>query len=169
MPILNPEHLLEQADRLTAPPPAGPPRQVDLRRAISAAYYAVFHFVLIAGADEFVGRINRRTQRYALVYRSADHRSFLDLCKEALKPTPVPKYLRYLPGNGLGRNIQAFASAAKELQEKRHLADYDPSYRVKTSDAAKAIGTARSAIASFQRANGARRKAFLTLLLFSPR
>jgi len=51
---LNPDHLFEQAERLVAPPPAGPPRQVDLRRAISAAYYGLFHFCLIAAADEFV-------------------------------------------------------------------------------------------------------------------
>jgi hypothetical protein len=37
--ILNPEHLFEQAEKLVIPPPAGPPRQVDIRRAVSAAYY----------------------------------------------------------------------------------------------------------------------------------
>jgi hypothetical protein len=42
MAILNPEHLLQQAERLIQPPPAGPPRQVDLRRAISGAYYDAF-------------------------------------------------------------------------------------------------------------------------------
>jgi hypothetical protein len=53
--ILNPEHLLEQAERLIEPPPAGPPRQVDIRRAISSAYYAVFHATLAAAARRFGG------------------------------------------------------------------------------------------------------------------
>src|SRR5215216_7618181 len=41
--ILNPEHLFDQAEKLILSPPAGRPRQVDIRRAISAAYYGVFH------------------------------------------------------------------------------------------------------------------------------
>jgi hypothetical protein len=48
--ILNPDHLLEQADKLISPPAAGPPRQVDLRRAISSAYYGLFHSCLTAAA-----------------------------------------------------------------------------------------------------------------------
>jgi hypothetical protein len=79
------------------------------------------------------------------------------------------KYQPYLPRNGLGLKIQAFASAFLELQEKRHRADYDPVGRMKTSDAKLAIATAYSAIARFDRASPARRKAFLTLLLFPPR
>src|SRR5262249_25719796 len=54
--ILDPEHLFDQADRLVAPPPAGPPRQADVRRAISAAYYAVFHGTLAAVADHLRAR-----------------------------------------------------------------------------------------------------------------
>ena len=50
--VLNPDHFFEQADTLMAPP-AGAPRQVDLRRAISNAYYGVFHAILAAAADEY--------------------------------------------------------------------------------------------------------------------
>jgi len=131
--ILNPDHLFEQAERLVAPPPAGPPRQVDLRRAISAAYYGVFHFILTAAADEFVGVTKRTDRRYVLVYRSVDHRSLKDLCEEVRKQTLKSKYQQNAPTNGFGANIQAFAIAFIELQEKRHAADYDPSIRVKTT------------------------------------
>ena len=67
MATLNPDHLFEQADKLVVPPRAGPPRQVDLRRAISAAYYGIYHFCLTAAADEFVGVIHRATSRYAAI------------------------------------------------------------------------------------------------------
>lgn len=169
MAVLNPDHLIEQAERLIAPPPAGPPRQVDVRRAISAAYYAVFHYVLTAVADEFVGKTKRATKRYALVYRSVDHRGLKSLCNEAKQQQLSPKYQRYVPSKGLGPNIQAFASALVELQEKRHAADYDPSIRVKTSDAQVAVATARSAMRRFAKASSSRRKAFLGLLSFPPR
>jgi hypothetical protein len=105
---LNPDHLFEQADKLVVPSPAGPPRQVDLRRAISAAYYGVFHFCLTAAADEFVGVTQRATSRYALVYRSIDHKTFRDLCLEAKKPTPPAKFAPYVPTGGFGPNIQSF-------------------------------------------------------------
>jgi uncharacterized protein (UPF0332 family) len=52
--ILNPDQLFEQAEKLIAIP-AGRPRQVDIRRAISSAYYAIFHAIITAAADQFVG------------------------------------------------------------------------------------------------------------------
>ena len=165
----NPDHLFEQAEKLVAPPAAGPPRQVDPRRAISAAYYGLFHFCLAAAADEFVGVSQRTTSRYVLVYRSIDHKTLKDLCAEAKKRTPPAKYSPYFPTGGFSSNIQAFSTAAIELQEKRHLADYNPQPRFKTSDAKLAVSTARSAVRRFQTAEEDHRKAFLTLLICPPR
>lgn len=131
MAVLNPEHLLDQAERLFLPPAAGPPRQVDVRRAISAAYYAVFHHVLTLAADEFVGVTKRGSKRYSLVYRSVGHRPLRELCIDAQKVTLPAKLRRYLPSSSFGPNIQAFAAALVDLQEKRHAADYDPFIRVR--------------------------------------
>jgi hypothetical protein len=167
--ILNSDHLFEQASKLIAPPPAGPPRQVDVRRAISAAYYGLFHAVLTAAADQVVGTTKRATDQYGLVYRSIDHRSLRKLCEEATKKTPTAKYAPYVPAGGFGSNISAFADAVVDLQEKRHSADYDPLIRVRTSDAALAVSTARAAIQRFGGAPAVQREAFLSLLLFPPR
>ena len=169
MAILNSEHLFKQADRLVVPPPAGPPRQVDVRRAISSAYYGVFHATLTAAADHFVGAAKRGTHRYGLVYRSVQHGALRSLCEIATKQQPTARYVPHLPDGSFGPNISAFAAAALELQEKRHSADYDPLIRVKTSDARLAIGTARAALQRFNSATASEREAFLTLLLFAPR
>jgi hypothetical protein len=165
----DPEHLLEQAEQLATAPPAGPPRQVDLRRAISAAYYAVFHFILTAAANQVVGVTKRTTAEYGRVYRSIDHRAIRDLCDDLKKPTPPAKYNAHMPATGFGPNIAAFAAAFVDLQEKRHGADYDPLIRVKLSDSQLAIKTAKAAIERFKRASATRRKTFLSLLLFPPR
>jgi hypothetical protein len=167
--ILNSDHLFEQAERLIAPPPADPPRQVDVRRAISAAYYGLFHSVLTAAADQIVGVAKRSTNQYALVYRSIDHGSLRRLCEIAKAATLPPKYQRNAPATGFGSNISAFAAALLELQEKRHIADYDPSVRVRTLDAKLAVSSARAALARFRDASDAEREAFLSLLLFPPR
>lgn len=136
---------------------------------MSGAYYGLFHFTLTALADEFIGVTQRATSRYALVYRSIDHRTLRDICAEVKKQTLSAKYAAHVPPNGFGPDIQIFATAAIDLQEKRHLADYNPGPRFKTSDAKLVIGTARSAIRRFMGASQDRRKAFLTLLLCPPR
>jgi hypothetical protein len=169
MAVLNPEHLLDQADRLATPIAGGAPRQADLRRAISTAYYAVFHGILIAAADDFIGRSLRASERYALLYRSVDHRVLRALCEDIPKSTLPPKYAPYSPIGGFDSDIVAVASAVVELQEKRHAADYDPRLFVSASDASLAVSTARIALARLKSASGNSRKAFLTLVVFSPR
>src|SRR3984893_89256 len=96
--ILNPEHLFEQAALLIVRS-QGRPRQVDIRRAISAAYYGIFHAIITAAADEFVGGINRTRRRYGLVYRSVGHAWLRDLCKEVQKQTLPQKFKAYEAGS----------------------------------------------------------------------
>ena len=169
MPVLNPDHLLEQADRLIAPLGGGAPRQADLRRAISCAYYAVFHAVLTDAADDFVGRTQRHTSRYSLVYRSIDHKRLRSLCEDIRKQTLPDKYSNHVPTGGFGPDLKNLAIAVIDLQEKRHLADYDPGFRVRASDAGLAVATARDALVRFRDATRHQRKALLSLLVFSPR
>lgn len=175
MAILNPDHLLEQAARLLEPiSDRTTVRQVDRRRAISSAYYAVFHFTLAAVADEFVGRgrLGKVNARYGLVYRSLDHKALESLCNIARRETPLDKnskYAKYVPEGKFEDGIREFASLVVQLKEKRHSADYDPNHWVQIADAATAIESARSAIEIFNRMNSRSRKLFLTLLVFPPR
>jgi hypothetical protein len=169
MPVVNPDHLFEQADRLMSPPGGGAPRQADLRRAISSAYYGVFHAVVTEAADEFAGKSNRRTPQYELAYRSIDHRSLRALCADITKPKLPKRYSKYEPTGGFGPDLSLVATAVIDLQEKRLAADYDPLLRVRTSDAALAVATGRTALIRFRKANRTRRRAFLSLLVFSPR
>jgi hypothetical protein len=140
-----------------------------LRRAISSAYYSLFHHAMTCLADEFVGASQRGTSRYVLVYRSVDHRTLKDLCGRVLHHGASARYSRHVPAAGFGGHLQAFAMVATELQEKRLEANYDPAPRFKTADAKIAIEAARSAIARFGGAQQDQRKAFLTLLLCPPR
>lgn len=169
MTTLNPNHLFEQAARLIAPPPAGPPRQVDIRRAISAAYYGLFHFTLTALADEFVGASHQANARYALIYRSVDHRTLRKTCEESQRQTPTDRFRPYMPSGGFEPGIRNFATTTIDLQARRHSADYNPQPRFKTLDAKVAIAAARSALQQFSQVGLVQRKMFLTLLLCPPR
>src|SRR5580658_3116093 len=106
--ILDPRHLLDQADALLAETDAGPRCQVDLRRAISAAYYSVFHTVTCAAADQVVGSAKRSTPGYTLVYRGIDHRALNNFCLMASRPTLPPKYQGCCPNGGFGDDIRQF-------------------------------------------------------------
>jgi hypothetical protein len=109
--ILNPDHFFQQAERLIVPPSAGAPRQVDIRRAISAAYYGVFHATLMAAADQFVGVSKRSSSQYGLVYRSVDHKWLRILCGEIKKPRLGPKCVPHAPAGGFGADVSMFAGA----------------------------------------------------------
>lgn len=153
---------------MIAPVGVGAPRQADLKRAISTAYYAVFHAVLTEASDEFVGKTQRQSPRYALVYRSVGHGQLKSLCVDISKRTPPTKYRPYIPPGGFGPDVQAFATALADLQEKRHTADYDPLARFSRADALFAASTARNAVARLASAGGQKKKAFLTLVAFTP-
>ena len=168
MAVLNPDHLFEQANKLITGQ-TGQPRQVDIRRSISAAYYATFHATITAAVDQFVGTTNRDSSRYGLVYRSVSPAWLRDLCKEVQKPVLSSKFKPHAPVSGFARDIIAFAEALVQLQEKRHLADYDVMIRMNKSDAILAVKTAKAALRYFANASTTQRQAFLILLLFPPR
>jgi hypothetical protein len=164
--ILDHEHLFQQADRLV-PSQRGRPRQADIRRAISAAYYGLFHAILTAATDQFVGKNNRDLARYGLVYRSVEHSRLRDLCNQVRGRSDRIK--PYAPSGGFDPEIRAFAAATVDLQEKRFIADYDVMVNANRSTALLAIAGARAALVRFNRATEEQREAFLSLLLFKPR
>ena len=165
---INPDHLFEQAVSLISAE-AGRPRQVNVRRAVSAAYYAIFHAIVTAAADQFIGVTNREESRYGLVYRSVDHGWLRKLCEEVQKSTLSVRFRSYAPPAGFGADMVAFAAAVLELQLRRHAADYDVMIRMNRSEAVFAIAAAKAALSRFSAASPPERLAFLSLLLFAPR
>ena len=168
MPVINPDHLLDQARNLLQVPAAGAPRQADLRRAISTAYYAVFHLTVTAVADALIGNTKRSTPEYGLAYRAVDHRSLKALCEDLQKSSLPPRIAGVAPATGFGGDFSVYA-AVVDLQEKRHTADYDPLAKFALVDAKLAVLTAEAAVASFGATTFGERLAFASLLAFRAR
>jgi hypothetical protein len=154
----DPDELLAQADALAGKPS---PTQTDLRRAISAAYYALFHFTLTAAADMVLSSGARSSAAYSLIYRSVDHSRWKNLAKQ-ITGSPIA------PAGGFGK-IENFPTVAANLYEQRILAEYNPSPSFTANEVNIIISNARQAIAWFQSGTQEQREAFLTLLLFKPR
>ncbi len=59
------------------------PRQANLRRAVSTAYYAMFHCLAQCCADTLVGSAgsNRSKHAWRQVYRAVEHKGTSKKCK----------------------------------------------------------------------------------------
>lgn len=154
MSIPNPEKYLIQAEHLIGWAGGG---QAEYRRAISTAYYAVFHTVLRSVADHYIGRGSPERLEYKLAYRHIDHSTLSQVCTEFKK--------RLVPDDLLHQDLRAFASAVVELQSRRHRADYDPDLDLRASDTRAAVRSARDAIDRFRRLQQDQRLKFLFHLM----
>jgi hypothetical protein len=160
----DPDRLLEVAEALYDKHKD----ETDLRQAVSAAYYALFHYTLRAAADLVIGAANRNIPRYNLAYCSIDHKRLKILRDQLRGKAPNEVVLPYAPPGGFGQ-IAVFARLVVNLQEERHRADYHPIARFDEARTLQAISNARDAIRHFEAASVEQRESFLTLLLFVPR
>ena len=133
------------------------PRQSDLRRAVSTAYYALFHALCRNCADAFIGTAgaNRSEPAWRQAYRSVDHGRAKD---------------RFGNRNIMGKfpaDIQDFGNAFVKAQAQRRAADYDPAYRALKAAVLSDIASAEAVIGSLRSASLKDRRAlaaWVTLL-----
>jgi uncharacterized protein (UPF0332 family) len=161
----SPAGLLEHAERLIAAPAGAstkPATEEDFRRAISAAYYAVFHTVVGTIADLFSNLLDPTGSIYERIYRRPEHRDvnncwgkYKTLCKEK--------------GVEANLNLEKFDNGFKALYEKRSQADYNVTTLITHDDATTSIEIAHGAIQNFLAADEGARNVFLSLIVFPPR
>lgn len=113
--------LLEQARSLAAIDPKRP-KVANLRRAISAAYYSLFHLLLDDFERQFVPALRRCVTHNDMTRAS---RMIEDLYKEQQQPTgPKTKASLILKDITISTDLLAVASSFIALQKARHEADY---------------------------------------------
>lgn len=101
--------LLEAADLLLSDRERDPAFR---RRAISSAYYAVFHAIDKVCADYLTRSASRSSEEYVRVYKALDHASL----RNAFAQSPLKKNAR----------ISRLGEAIVVLQFERNHADYMP-------------------------------------------
>jgi hypothetical protein len=140
-----------------------------MRRAVSTAYYALFHKVLAAGASRFMGAGTEHSPGYSILYRSFAHGRIKTVC-EALDVASLGRNLaRQLGRNSVSADMREFASHFVSLQNARHTADYDPGAEFARSDVERLLDAAEIAIAAFDRCNPDEQADVLALMLSNPR
>lgn len=117
------EDLLEQADHL-ASRDAGRPRQASLRRAVSTAYYSLFHLLIEDAAGYLVGN----SPLAKIVARSFDHKNLRGAAisiGEASRNPNGAQGLRSVLRQPISLGLAEACDTFVNLQEQRHRADYD--------------------------------------------
>ena len=126
--------LLEQAQHL-ARRERKRPRQASLRRAVSAAYYALFHRLVAAACAELLPGVTPTTR--ALLARSFDHGEMMRACRPLVGGT-LPAGI-VVPDGPPSPELRQIAEAFVELQQARHSADYDSLRRFTRAEAVELV------------------------------
>jgi hypothetical protein len=167
--VPDPAELLAVARMLADAGASSPPSDAQLRRAVSSAYYAVFHKVLRAGAQRFMGPGNEARPGYSLIYRGFTHSRLRDICKRLNAAPLAPRMQDQLGRRAVGEDMRGFASDLVALQELRELADYDPQAVFRHSDAISAVEQADLALQAFDRTAPEEQADVLALMLVNSR
>ena len=160
--MVNPQDWIEIAIELAlgaARGGVGRPRQAELRRAVSSAYYALFHTLSRSNADTLVGatRAARNRAAWRQTYRALDHGYARNQCSNRAAMGEFPD------------GIQVFGQRFVDLQGNRHDADYDPDSRFSRRVVMKLIDESRAAISAFNAVDAAERRAFAVHVLLRNR
>ena len=127
------------------------------RRAVSTAYYAVFHALAKLCAHELLGdRIDLRSQEYVRVYRSLEHGTL----KTAFNAPPLNRVV----------TLQKIGSSVVELQSERIRSDYLPPQPLYSRDQCRdLVESAKSAIGAIAALSQGDRRSLAVSLLFKNR
>ena len=143
------DDLIEQAKTLAAADPTRP-KQASLRRAVSAAYYALFHETIdravasfLSGADA-TGLVGDRLRRVV------DHKAALKAAKWFAGPAtslpPSIQMMRGAPQPAIDPALSGVCRVFIDLQAERHRADYDLSAPFARAETRRRIADAEQAI-----------------------
>ncbi|KAA5601848.1 hypothetical protein [Blastochloris sulfoviridis] len=153
---MSPDELLVLADHL-ARLEKGRPKKTSLRRAVSTAYYAVFHQMAYLCANELVGW-NNPWSMVSPVYRALNH------------AMPRKLFAKDRNGSLLGVEIRDILGAFTKLQEARHTADYDPEpYGPRRGEALELIDQARRTVKALRSLPPDKKKLLAVHLIAKPR
>lgn len=155
------DDLLQQAFELAGKNPENP-KQADLRRAVSSAYYAVFHLLI----GETVANWRLDSSRNGLA-RMFEHRVMARASERILEPKLFP----FVGEDPLVvEKLRRVAEAFSLLQDMRHVADYDNAKVWTDTDAFREIEKAATAFSAWDSIKTEKiAQDYLVSLLIKPR
>lgn len=155
--------LLDQAKHLAKREPKRP-KQASLRRAVSSAYYALFHRLIDAGSRFVVHGSHRTALRHA-VTRAFDHGE-MKKAANSFAGGKLPKVLKGAVSGTVPPELKRVCEAFVDLQQARHEADYDRARGFTRNEVLDLVGMAEQAFQDWAAVSGSEAAdAFLVALL----
>lgn len=140
------------------------PKQASLRRAISAAYYALFHLLLEEAARCLVSDASLR----CLVRRAFSHGDMAKAAKSFASGGNLPAHVIAAFAGSVPPEVRQVAKAFVDLQQARHDADYNLLKTFTRQEALDHVTTAQRAFTAWNTIKGrAADKVVLELFLSS--
>lgn len=141
-----PNDLLEQAHHLANREPKRP-KQASLRRAVSTAYYALFHLL----STEMAKNWKRPTERGTLA-RMLDHGPMAQVCTR--KRDDLAKHFKTRPGQSHAltvlRHLHSIIDTFVVMLQHRHTADYNGDIKWSRTDVLEKINRVDAAFQSWR-------------------
>ncbi|RBP12322.1 hypothetical protein DFR50_114152 [Roseiarcus fermentans] len=154
--------LFDVASRLLRrPKERGRLSRARIRRSVSTAYYALFHFLLDEIGRLLIGTRSGLLERRRILVRTITHKgvkSTLEKVRGNAVDRSVEDFLR--PLGGAAGAVQppafakGFANAFIDAQDKRHEADYDLNEVLSEADARLLVQRAKRCIEAWRAATG---------------
>lgn len=158
--------LLAQAQQLVTKEPRRP-KQASLRRAVSAAYYSLFHLLVADASLTMLGGSRSRRLARSVLGRCFEHTSMVQCCKafdSGNLPARMSVFSTSLP---ISLDLRSVARGFVDLQDERHRADYDVAATFYRGNVQRLVTQAMNATEAWARIRKADEVAsFLLCLLF---
>ena len=160
-----PEQLIAQAESLLR---GSPNNEANVRRAVSSAYYALFHLLVRDAVSNW-----KHADHHSRLARAFDHRRMKDASTAILKDIGGVPSLAPVDVNAeqaFRLRLSTVAQAFVDLQQERHKADYDIEEPFQPIEAAVDVAQARLAFEAWAEVkNDPRSQRYLYSLLFKDR
>ncbi len=151
-----PRDLLDQADLLASKEPRRP-KQASLRRAVSTAYYALFHLLIEDAANALSPPAPAPLRR--VFARAFQHGPMKSACKDFVQVNAaiangnvtqqLPQSVQAMLVFPLPPELLTVLTTFVELQEARHTADYDLTTQLNRLDVLSKILAVRDAFTAW--------------------
>lgn len=160
------DDLLEQAQQLAHLDPKRP-KQANLRRAVSSAYYALFHHLIDESSSFLLGTKSDNLRRQ--LARNYEHGQMKSAAADFANPKGAGAWRSVLP-TPPSTALQFVASTFVQLQEARHDADYNLSRTLSRVEVDALVTQSQTAFARWKTIRGTdEANAFLVALLVKGR
>ncbi|MBI4027035.1 MAG: hypothetical protein HY360_18770 [Verrucomicrobia bacterium] len=129
------------------------PKDANLRRSVSASYYALFHFLIEECTLLTIGTAHNRVRLRQFAGRAFVHGKMKAVCEEFVKTTPrdlLEPFWQSLHVPSIP-DVRILAENFIALQQQRHAADYNLSRRFKRHEANRAVDLAQEAFDAWRR------------------